>query len=66
MAITVEIHTSLSTIEKLHEIAESEAKKISIDPKVLKTLLLDHSIMFRVISDNTSFKIKEPRYREKL
>lgn len=72
MAVNIQLNTALSTIERLHKIAESSAKKVSLEPEVLRLLLLDHSVMFRAISDlannsnNPLVRIKEPKYRKML
>lgn len=66
MAITVQLLTTLNSLQELHKLAEAQAKTVKINPEVLKLLLIDHSVMFRAISDTSYFKVKEPRNREKL
>jgi len=66
MTINIQLNIPLSSLDSLYKLAESQSKKVSISPEILKLLLLDYSIMIRAISDNSSFKVKEPRHRETL
>jgi hypothetical protein len=66
MSVLIELKTSLQNLEKLHQLAEQQAKTVKIDPNILRLLLLDHSNMYAVIKGNSNFKVKEPRHREKI
>ena len=66
MTTNINLNTSLTTINKLHELAESSAKSINIDTQILKLLLIDHSVMFQALRDCSTVKIKEPKLRESM
>lgn len=66
MAVNIVLQTSLNVLDELHKLADSTTKTVKINPEALQRLLIDHSCMFRAISENSSFHIKEPKNREKI
>jgi len=56
----------LKTLDELHQLVDSTAKVVKINPEVLQRLLIDHSSMFRAIRESSSIQIKEPKNREKI
>lgn len=63
--ITIHLTTNLTALQKLHELAE-KGKTVRINSEDLQRLLIDHSVMFRALTDHSSVQVKEPRTREKL
>jgi len=66
MTVNIILTTSLKTFDELHKLAELSAKTVKINPEVLQRLLIDHSVMYRAIRENSSIQIKEPKNREKI
>lgn len=66
MAINIALQTSLNVLEELHKLADNTAKTVKINPEVLQRLLIDHSVMYKAIRENSSIQIKEPKNREKI
>ncbi len=75
MAVNITLLTNLTTFDELHKLANKAGKTTKIDirilqrlldTEVLQRLLIDHSVMYRTIRENSSIQIKEPKNREKI
>lgn len=64
--IHVSLTSKVATLDTLHKAANNNKVLISIPRQALVDLLLDHAKMASALRGSSTFKVVEPREREKL